>query len=247
MNARRFAHLLFAILLALGASFGAPSLAPLAGTTQADSNSSWTTFSTQTSYLSSVAFPTASEGWAVGWNPETGNSTILHFANETWLDVSNGQIKNVLRSVAFTPDGEGWAVGDSCTILHYNGTIWSPVTSETCGNLNSVAFTPAGDGWAVGKDGTILRYTGGTWSPASSPTGETLRSVAFPTATEGWAVGQGGIVLHYTGAPGRLPSTQRAARSGPSRFHRRPRAGPWAEVARSCTTTAAPGRPSATA
>ena len=59
---------------------------------------------------------------------------------------------------------DGWAVSDG-TIIRWNGTEWSTVTSPTGAGLYSVFMVGADDGWAVGENGTIIRWTGTEWIP----------------------------------------------------------------------------------
>jgi len=50
-------------------------------------------------------------------------------------------------------------VGYVGTILHYDGTTWSTMTSGTGWNLSGVWGTSSGDVYAVGSYGIILRGT----------------------------------------------------------------------------------------
>jgi hypothetical protein len=89
-----------------------------------------------------------------------------------------------------------FAVGERGTILHYNGTQWSAMTSGTQVTLRDVqGYT---DIFAVGDSGTILRYDGWTWNPMSSGTTRTLHSV-WSWGSEVVAVGDSGTILLYDG------------------------------------------------
>src|SRR5207253_8525905 len=50
------------------------------------------------------------------------------------------------------------------TILHYDGTSWTPQTSGTTQELNGVWGSGATDVFAVGDRGTILLYDGTNWT-----------------------------------------------------------------------------------
>lgn len=70
-----------------------------------------------------------------------------------------------LNSVFMISGTDGWAVGYPGTIIHWNGTGWSNVTSPTRRGLYSVFMVGSNDGWAVGDVGTIIRWTGTAWVP----------------------------------------------------------------------------------
>ena len=57
-----------------------------------------------------------------------------------------------------------FAVGNGGTILHYNGTVWSVMTSGTSQDLSGVWGSSGSNVFAVGYDGTILHYDGSSWS-----------------------------------------------------------------------------------
>ena len=61
-----------------------------------------------------------------------------------------------------------WELGG--TILHYNGSAWSPMTSGTTFVLNGIWGSSGNNVFAVGEGGTILHYNGSAWSPMTSGT-----------------------------------------------------------------------------
>jgi photosystem II stability/assembly factor-like uncharacterized protein len=69
----------------------------------------------------------------------TANSVALH---AVWADA---------------PD-DAWAVGDVGTIVHFNGTMWTPVSSPTSLTLYAIWGSGPMDVWAVGEQGVILHY-----------------------------------------------------------------------------------------
>ncbi|MBK9232831.1 MAG: hypothetical protein IPO15_18825 [Anaerolineae bacterium] len=112
-----------------------------------------------------------------------------------------------LSSAAMVSPTDGWAVGEGGIILHWNGSVWSQVTSPITGWLLSVAMVSTTDGWAVGEGGVILHWNGSTWSSApvslaakaASPLTSSLHSVDMTSASDGWIVGEAGIILHWNG------------------------------------------------
>ena len=100
----------------------------------------------------------------------------------------------------------GWAVGDNGTILHYDGTSWSAVTTGfALSAINLYGVDAHGDGavYIVGDGGTIVHSPddGVHWSLQSSPVTTALFSVGRVSGGGGgpspvFAVGAGGVILH---------------------------------------------------
>ena len=127
-----------------------------------------------------------------------------------------------LYSVSAVSGRNAWAVGrhgDDTSILHWDGTRRSRVTSPNLGSdfneLDGVSVVSSTDVWAVGvadysSDTLILHWDGTRWSRVTSPnpgsdTNE-LSGVSAISATDAWAVGGAGthllyraLVLHWDG------------------------------------------------
>jgi hypothetical protein len=88
-----------------------------------------------------------------------------------------------------------FAVGELGTILHYDGTAWSTMSSGTTEQLYGVWGSSGSDVFAVGLHGSILHYDGTGWSAMSSGTGEHLSRVWGSSGSDVFAVGVG-IILH---------------------------------------------------
>ncbi len=72
-----------------------------------------------------------------------------------WSSVSSGTTQD-LWSAWGTSASDVWAVGWNGTILHYNGTSWSSVSSGTLPmDLYGVWGASASDVWAVGSGGIL--------------------------------------------------------------------------------------------
>ena len=69
-----------------------------------------------------------------------------------------------LNGVWGTSSSDLFAVGMIGTILHYEGTEWSDMTSGTTQGLYAVWGTSSSDVYAVGTYGVILHYDGTQWS-----------------------------------------------------------------------------------
>ena len=105
-----------------------------------------------------------------------------------------------LRSVYMVTDTNGWAVGYNGTIIRWDGTSWSTVTSPTTiGGFTDVFMVSADDGWAVGPSRAI-HWDGTDWSNVTNPATMGLYSVFMVSADEGWAVGESGRIMRWDGA-----------------------------------------------
>lgn len=128
--------------------------------------------------------------------------TIMRSSNGTsWTrDIFGYQTE--FTSVATTAT-EAWAVGDAGTMLRYDGTPWTPLSSGRTAALRAISAADNTTAWAVGQTGTILRYSADTrsWSPSTLPgtTPPTMNSVAAVSANEAYAVGTGGAVYKWNG------------------------------------------------
>jgi hypothetical protein len=110
--------------------------------------------------------------------------------------MSSGTTKR-LSGVWGSSGSDVFAVGG--TILHYDGTDWSPMSSGTTQSLSGVGVwgSSGSDVFAVG--GTILHYDGSEWSDMSSGTTAGLWDVWGSSGGDVFAVGSYGTILHYGG------------------------------------------------
>jgi hypothetical protein len=104
-----------------------------------------------------------------------------------------------LRDVWGTSASDMYACGVGGTILHYNGTAWSPVSSNTTSDLYSLWGASADDIFAVGESGIVIHCDGMVWSPMSKPPTGHLKGVWGSAPDNVFAVGNGGVILRYDG------------------------------------------------
>ena len=104
-----------------------------------------------------------------------------------------------LRGIWGSSDSDIYAVGDFGTILHYNGTGWEFIDSETYINLYDVWGSAADNVFVVGQNGTILHYNGTLWAPMESGTTVTLNGIWGNAANEVYTVGEDGTMLLLKG------------------------------------------------
>jgi len=96
-----------------------------------------------------------------------------------------------------------FAVGVAGTVLHFDGSSWTPMSSGLSFNhseLRGVWGSSATDVFAVGEAGIILHYNGSNWSAMSSGTTASLNGVWGSSATDVFAVGDNTTILHYEGS-----------------------------------------------
>ena len=131
---------------------------------------------------------------------------VHHFNGYTWsaMDISMASPFVQFYAVWGRSGSDVFAVGSGGTILHYNGTQWSAMTSNTNRGLYDVWGSDDNHVFAVGDYGTILRYDGSNWYAMSSGTTMTLRGVWGTGPNNVFAVGgsyydRAGVILHYDG------------------------------------------------
>lgn len=92
-----------------------------------------------------------------------------------------------------------WAVGDSGTILYWDGTIWSAMSSGTTADLRGI-WGFGTDKYVVGGGGAVLFYNGSAWVNMSSGVSENLQGVWGNSSSDIFAVGLNGTIIHYNGS-----------------------------------------------
>src|SRR3990172_7873266 len=115
---------------------------------------------------------------------------------EGWAAGGGGLPTDNLNSVYCTSATDCWAVGDAGTIIYWNGTSWSSITSPTTQNLNEVYCTNANNCWAVGQnngnDFTFVQWDGAAWTSqllTDAVNVQDLNGVYCIAANDCWAVG----------------------------------------------------------
>lgn len=122
-------------------------------------NGAWSQQSTSTTYILLAAWGSSStDVYAVG-RTAGGLPIALHY-NGTWSDVTTtlpptGTV--ALQGIWGSSSSNIYVVGQAGTILHFDGSAWSALTSNTTANLTAVGGSGT-DVFAVGAGGTVLRY-----------------------------------------------------------------------------------------
>ncbi len=164
----------------------------------------------------------ADDVWAVGTTLSAGDGTgfIAHWDGTLWtidgIENIYAPVSNAAPSLGpssmnaiwcHTPT-DVWAVGlisvitgpVADTIAHWDGTVWSPVTTPTTALLTGVWGSAADDVWASGVGGTLLHWDGTTWTTAPSGTTDDLGAIWGSGVDDVWvAVARQPQFLHWNG------------------------------------------------
>jgi hypothetical protein len=92
-----------------------------------------------------------------------------------------------------------FVAGNFGTILHWNGTSWSEMSTGTLEHLKGVWGTSSTDVFAVGENGTIIHYDGNHWASMTTGTSSHLQGIWGSSSTDVYAVGYSGVILHFDG------------------------------------------------
>ncbi|HEY5937745.1 MAG TPA: hypothetical protein VIU61_24020, partial [Kofleriaceae bacterium] len=105
-----------------------------------------------------------------------------------------------IRSLSGTSGSDVWGVGGDGAILHFDGMVWSAVTSPTTEHLVRVLALAADDAWAVGAKSTIVHWDGVAWRTVEAPPASTTYNDLWAaTPTDIWAVGTNGVIARWNG------------------------------------------------
>ena len=118
-----------------------------------------------------------------------------------------------LRSVWGIAPNDVYAVGDTGTIIHFDGSRWTTMTSGTSFLLRAVWGSGSTDVFAVGEGGTALRYDGVRWYPLPNPTTKALRAVWGTSPTDIYAAGEDGVLFRFNGSALDRPRVEARRRS----------------------------------
>jgi hypothetical protein len=130
---------------------------------------------------------------------------IVHYDGESW-QTSFESAGGAGSSSQPPPAYPVWAVWDNGpndvfavalngAILHYNGAVWSPMSSPTSAALTDMWGRSASDVYAVGLN-TILHYNGTAWSIVSeAPACRATRNCIWGTAAEVFILSKDAVLV----------------------------------------------------
>jgi hypothetical protein len=116
-----------------------------------------------------------------------------------------------LRAVWATSPTDAFAAGDSCRLLHFNGSAWDTLPRPTvlvAPGVSQARTTPlrgvwassATDAFAVGDSSLVLHYDGSTWSTMALGDTTNLYALWGAAANDLFAVGDRGKIIRYNGS-----------------------------------------------
>ena len=149
--------------------------------------------------LHDVAGATAGSVIAVGTA-----GTILTRSGDN-LEAAVSPTTETLRSVWADASGDAFAVGDNGSIVHWDGTAWSEMTSPSDPwfgfRLNAVWGSSPTNVFAAGEGSLLLRYDGSSWTQVMVDALADLTDVWGTAANNVFVVAndRSGIILHRCG------------------------------------------------
>jgi hypothetical protein len=109
-----------------------------------------------------------------------------------------------------------YAVGSLGTILFFNGSSWtnltssklvSPITITTGINLYCIWGSSANDVYTGGELGKLFHFNGSEWSSVNAGTSQDIRALWGSSTSDVYAAGSYGDILHYDGFTWNLSAT----------------------------------------
>lgn len=154
--------------------------------------------------LAAVAFACTANDDAPDTDTDADSDTDVDTDTEPtpWAEITS-DLGGALLSVTGTSASDVWTVGaDDGTgplMLHYDGTAWSRVDTETSGDLWWVWRPDTSTVWSVGEGGRVLRGDGATFTVDVLDENVTVFGVWGASTDDVWAVG-GNISVGANGA-----------------------------------------------
>lgn len=153
------------------------------------------------STLSSLKFPEANKGYAVGGDPFSNKSFFLKTQDgENWYEFSIDTVKNYLTGIDFTDPGRAYISSTQGLVYRfYAGDVDSvkPLETDVLEALYAIKAFDSTLVYAAGINGTLIKTISGdtTWQTLQTNTTKHLYSLYFINPNLGYAVGDGGIML----------------------------------------------------
>lgn len=146
-------------------------------------------------FLNGVWAPTRHSvyfAWSSGDGGLTGE--VRHFDGRVWRKVASTPA--ALQSVWGTSESDVFAVGREGTILHYDGSSWSALSTGRQEWLEGIWGSSPQDVFVAGGRDSILHYDGAGWS--RQYTGASSLALWGSSGHDVFAIG-GTSIMHYDG------------------------------------------------
>jgi hypothetical protein len=131
----------------------------------------------------------------------SGNVVMVGGAIYSWTGSAVSFVAGTpgyLRAIWHAPSGKAFAVGDRGTIMMFDGSQWSQMTSGTTATLWGVWGTSATDVFIAGDSG-ILHFDGNSWTQVAGVTAS-LRAVWGTASNNVYSSGWQETLLHFDGS-----------------------------------------------
>jgi len=145
---------------------------------------------------------------AMSVSPTRVRAYVHHYDGHGWNVVLDWPYPLfLLRDIWGSSDHDIFAAGDGGTILHYDGSTWSQMSSGTENDLRCLWGNSSTDVYAAGAEGAVLHYDGSTWTNLSTEPAWDLRGIWASSRSDIYCVGGDlnygygeGFILHYDGS-----------------------------------------------
>jgi hypothetical protein len=126
---------------------------------------------------------------------------IVREHGDSWMDERQRVTREILHAAWGSSLSDVFVVGWGGTILHFDGSVWTPMESGVTWSIVAVTGTGPDSVYAAGLDASILHYDGSTWHREPVP------AWADRWVTSLWATGDddlyaavGSEVFHFDGS-----------------------------------------------
>lgn len=112
-------------------------------------------------------------------------------------------IESHLSGVAAISDTDVWVVGEGSTVLHFDGTTWTPFDIENPSALGAIWANASDDVWIAGNFGIAAHWNGSTWTEHEVDGTAAFFVISATGPNDAWAAGDEGPVngvFHFDGA-----------------------------------------------
>jgi hypothetical protein len=142
--------------------------------------------------------------WTVPGGETYGVSrtTVYRFDQGVWTALPPTGSPQDLRALWASGPNDIFASGDQGTVMHYDGTSWTKLTTGTTATLHGVWGSSPTDVYFVGADingALVLHYDGNSFT-TTRPGGRVLLAIHGRSPNAIYAVGEQGLILRFNGS-----------------------------------------------
>lgn len=130
-----------------------------------------------------------------GGTPDGGVMTGSLCSESGWCPIEP-ELPATIRAFWSFSASDIWAAGDAGTILHWNGTSWTRVATNTHYGFSGLWAAAPNDIWAVGLG--AYHYDGTSWSLPSGAENVRGNAIHGSARDDIWTASYSGNVYHYT-------------------------------------------------